>query len=247
MTHRRLEARVALITGGARGQGAAHARRLATEGAIVLAVDVLDEDGEATAAALRADGLDVRYRRLDVTSVDDWSAAVDDLRDRYGRIDVLVNNAGIIHVNPLVDERREDWDRTLAVNATGTFLGMQAVIPSMREAGGGSIINIASIFGVGGSEGYVAYCASKGAILAMTKVAALELAGDRIRVNAICPGGVSSPMNANEPEGGVVPLTPLGRRAAPEEISAAVAFLASDDASFMTGTDLIVDGGYLAR
>jgi NAD(P)-dependent dehydrogenase (short-subunit alcohol dehydrogenase family) len=247
MTDRRLEGRVALITGGARGQGAAHARRLATEGAIVLAVDVLGERGEATAAPLRADGLDVRYRRLDVTSVDDWSAAVDDLRDRYGRIDILVNNAGIIHVNPLIDERREDWDRTLAVNATGPFLGMQAVIPSMRETGGGSIINIASIFGVGGSEGYVAYCASKGAILAMTKVAALELAGDRIRVNAICPGGVSSPMNANEPEGGVVPLTPLGRRAAPEEISAAVAFLASDDASFMTGSELVVDGGYLAR
>jgi NAD(P)-dependent dehydrogenase (short-subunit alcohol dehydrogenase family) len=139
MTDRRLEGRVALITGGARGQGAAHARRLATEGAIVLAVDVLDEDGEVTATGLRADGLDVRYRRLDVTSMDDWGAAVDDLRDRYGRIDILVNNAGIIHVNPLIDERREDWDRTLAVNATGPFLGMQAVIPSMRETGGGSI------------------------------------------------------------------------------------------------------------
>lgn len=247
MTDGRLEGRVALITGGARGQGAAHARRLAAEGAIVLAVDVLDEEGSATAATLRSEGLDVRYRRLDVTSVDDWGAAIDDLRDRHGRIDVLVNNAGIIHVNPLADERREDWDRTLAVNATGPFLGMQAVVPSMREAGGGSIINIASIFGVGGSEGYVAYCASKGAIIAMTKVAALELAADRIRVNAICPGGVSSPMNANEPEGGVVPLTPMGRRAAPEEISGAVAFLASDDASFVTGTELVVDGGYLAR
>ena len=247
MTDGRLAGRVALITGGARGQGAAHARRLAAEGAIVLAVDVLDEEGEANAATLRADGLDVRYRRLDVTAVDDWSAAVEELRDWHGRVDILVNNAGIIHVNPLSDERREDWDRTLAVNATGPFLGMQAVIPAMREAGGGSIINIASIFGIGGSEGYVAYCASKGAILAMTKVAALELAAHRIRVNAICPGGVSSPMNANEPEGGVVPLTPMGRRAAPEEISGAVAFLASDDASFVTGTELVVDGGYLAR
>ena len=203
--------------------------------------DVLDEAGEETAARLRSDGLDVTYRHLDVTSPGDWAAAVGP------RVDVLVNNAGIIHVNPLLEESLDAWNRLLAVNATGTLLGMQAAIPLMQAAGGGSIINVASIFGVTGSEGYIAYTASKAAILAMTKTAALEHAADGIRVNAICPGGVSTPMNEDEPEGGVVPLTPLGRRAHVSEISGAVAFLASDDSSFVTGTELIIDGGYLAR
>ena len=240
---RRLEGRVAIVTGGARGQGASHAERLAREGAAVIGVDVLDEAGEATAARLREDGLDVVYRHLDVTDPDGWKEVVDGCE----RLDVLVNNAGIINVAPLAEERLEDWNRLLAVNATGTLLGMQAAIPAMRTTGGGSIINVASIFGVTGSEGYIAYTASKAAIIAMTKTAALEHAADGIRVNAICPGGVSTPMNENEPEGGVVPLTPLGRRAHVSEISGAVAFLASDDASFVTGTELIVDGGYLAR
>ncbi len=239
----RLSGRVALITGGARGQGASHAERLAREGATVITGDVLDEAGEETAAALRAEGLDVTYRRLDVTDPADWAAAV----AQHDRLDVLVNNAGIIHVNPLLEETLEAWNGLLAVNATGTLLGMQAAIPLMRATGAGSIINVASIFGVTGSEGYIAYTASKAAIIAMTKTAALEHAVDRIRVNAICPGGVSTPMNENEPEGGVVPLTPLGRRAHVSEISGAVAYLASDDSSFVTGTELIIDGGYLAR
>lgn len=232
---------IALITGGARGQGASHAERLARDGFTVITGDVLDDAGEETAARLRADGLDVSYRHLDVTDPGDWAAAVGD------RVDALVNNAGIIHVNPLLEESLASWNRLLAVNATGTLLGMQAVIPGMREAGKGSIINVASIFGVTGSEGYIAYTASKAAIIAMTKTAALEHAADGIRVNAICPGGVSTPMNENEPEGGVVPLTPLGRRAHVSEISGAVAFLASDDAAFVTGTELVIDGGYLAR
>jgi len=240
---RRLEGRVAIVTGAARGQGASHAERLAREGAAVVGVDVLDDAGVATAARLRDDGLDVTYRHLDVTDPDGWRAVV----QGCPRVDVLVNNAGVIHVAPLAEERLEDWNRLLAVNATGTLLGMQASIPAMRSAGGGSIVNVASIFGVTGSEGYVAYTASKAAIIAMTKTAALELAPDGIRVNAICPGGVSTPMNEQEPEGGVVPLTPLGRRAHVSEISGAVAYLASDDASFVTGTELVVDGGYLAR
>ena len=239
----RLEGRVAIVTGGARGQGASHAERLAREGAGVISVDVLDAAGEETAERLRADGLDVGYRHLDVTDPDGWRALVAGCE----RLDVLVNNAGIIHVAPLVEETLEAWNGLLAVNATGTLLGMRAAIPAMRAAGGGSIVNVASVFGVTGSEGYVAYTASKAAIVAMTKTAALEHAADGIRVNAICPGGVSTPMNEKEPDGGVVPLTPMGRRAHVSEISGAVAFLASDDASFVTGIELVVDGGYLAR
>jgi 3alpha(or 20beta)-hydroxysteroid dehydrogenase len=243
MSPGRLGGRVAIVTGGARGQGASHAERLAREGATVISVDVLDAAGEKTAERLRADGLDVSYRHLDVTDPAGWKALVADCE----RLDVLINNAGIIHVSPLMEETLAAWNELFAVNATGTLLGMQAAIPAMRAVGAGSIINVASIFGVTGSQGYVAYTASKAAIIAMTKTAALEHAADGIRVNAICPGGVSTPMNENEPEGGVVPLTPLGRRAHVSEISVAIAYLASDDASFVTGTELVIDGGYLAR
>jgi 3alpha(or 20beta)-hydroxysteroid dehydrogenase len=239
----RLDGRVAIVTGGARGQGASHAERLAREGATVISVDVLDAAGKETADRLRADELDVSYRHLDVTDPLGWKAVVADCE----RLDVLVNNAGIIHVSPLIEETLAAWNELFAVNATGTLLGMQAAIPAMRAVGAGSIVNVASIFGVTGSEGYVAYTASKAAIIAMTKPAALEHAADGIRVNAICPGGVSTPMNENEPESGVVPLTPLGRRAHVNEISGVIAYLASDDASFVTGTELVIDGGYLAR
>jgi 3alpha(or 20beta)-hydroxysteroid dehydrogenase len=236
----RLQGRVALITGGARGQGAAHGRRLATEGAKVVLADVLD--GEAYAADLRADGLDVRFRRLDVTSPDEWAAAIGEL----DRLDVLVNNAGIVRVAPVAEETDEGWARTLAVNATGVFYGMRAAIPAMLRTGGGSIINVASIYGPVGAPGYVAYTASKGAVLAMTKVAALEHAADGIRVNAILPGPVRSAMSEEEGDASV-DVTPLRRRAEPEEISGAVAFLASDDAAYVTGAEFAVDGGYLAR
>ena len=244
---RRLHGKSVIITGAARGQGASHAERLAAEGAHVLACDILDAEGKATADRLQQAGLEVEYLHLDVTLPDDWAHAVRHARTATERLDVLVNNAGIIHVNPLLEEQPRDWDATLAVNATGPLLGIQAAVPLMRESGGGSIVNVASIFGVVGAVGYVAYCASKGALIALTKTAALELAPDGIRVNAICPGGVSTPMNEHEKEGGVVPQTPLGRRAHVSEISGAVAFLASDDSSFTTGTEMIIDGGFLAH
>jgi 3alpha(or 20beta)-hydroxysteroid dehydrogenase len=243
----RLAGKTVLITGGARGQGAAHAERLAREGATVFACDLLHDEGGALAERLRSEGLEVTYRGLDVTDAAAWQVLVTEL----GRIDVLINNAGIIHVAPIHEQARGPWDATLAVNLTGAMLGIQAVVPGMRSLigsrQGGSVINIASIFGAVGAPGYAAYCASKAGLIALTKVAALELAADNIRVNAIVPGGVSTPMNEHEKEGGVIPDTPLRRRAHPSEISGAVVFLASEDSSFVTGSELVVDGGYLAR
>ena len=150
-------------------------------------------------------------------------------------------------MTPIADETVEAWNGLLAVNVTGALLGLQACLPLLRRSGYASVVNVASIFGVIGAPGYAAYCASKGALLALSKVAALELAPEKIRVNTVVPGGVSTPMNENEKEGGVIPDTPLGRRAHVSEISSAVAFLLSSDASFVTGTELVVDGGYLSR
>jgi 3alpha(or 20beta)-hydroxysteroid dehydrogenase len=241
-----LKGKTALITGGARGQGAAHGRRLAEEGANVILGDILEDAGQAHARELRAAGHDVHFLRLDVTNPKDWKAAVDTAETRFGQLDILVNNAGVVRVAPIVDESDDGWHTTMAVNAAGVFYGMRAAIPALRRNGGGSIINIASIYGPVGAPGYVAYTASKGAVIAMTKVAALEHAQDRIRVNAICPGPVRTPMSEQEGDDSV-DITPLRRRAEPEEISSAVAFLASDDAIYITGAELAVDGGYLAR
>jgi 3alpha(or 20beta)-hydroxysteroid dehydrogenase len=237
---------MALISGGARGQGAAHARRLAQEGAAVIVGDVLEELGEGQAAQLRAAGHDAAFVRLDVTAPTDWAAAVGTAEQRFGRLDVLVNNAGVVRVASILDETDDGWHTTMTVNATGVFYGMRAAIPALRRVGGGSIINVASIYGPVGAPRYGAYTASKGAVISMTKVAALEHARDGIRVNAICPGPVRSPMSEDEGDASV-DITPLRRRAEPEEISSAVVFPASDDSIYMTGAELAIDGSYLAR
>jgi 3alpha(or 20beta)-hydroxysteroid dehydrogenase len=244
----RVAGKVALITGGARGQGANHARVLAESGARVLLGDILDDLGETVAAALRRDGLEVRYRHLDVTRPEDWTAAVAEAESAFGKLDILVNNAAIFPGADILDCTLEEWNSVIAVNQTGPFLGIQHAAPAVRRAGGGSIINIASVAGTLGTEIAIAYAVSKAAIHMITKAAAVTLA-PMIRVNSITPGIVDTDMMRQlDPERLKVRLAayPMGRAASVDEVSQAVLYLASDESSFTTGADLRVDGGALA-
>ena len=246
----RVDGKVALITGAARGQGAAHAELFAKEGANVLLADVLDEPGTSLAQSLSDAGHDAAYVHLDVTSDADWRAAVAEAEERWGRLDVLINNAGVHGMPAILEETDEHWDQVVAVNQTGVFYGMRAAIPAMQRAGGGSIVNISSIWGAVGAEANIAYQASKGAVLQMTRSAALTYVGDHIRANSVCPGLVLTPMlddEGPEVEAAVAALTPMRRGAQASEISPGVLFLASDEASYVTGTELVIDGGFLAQ
>lgn len=235
--------RVALVTGGARGQGAAHAEALAQAGFSVVIADVLDGLGAETAEALIARGLPVTYTSLDVTDEAAWQRVMAEIESNHGTLDVLVNNAGIIRVRMLSELTLDEWELLQRVNASSVLLGIKAVTPLMSRQGQGSIINIASTAAHRGAAGYAAYSASKAAVLALTRAAALELAPEGIRVNSISPGGVDTPMNDDEPAGGTSSSAPLGRRARPGEISPLVVFLATEASSYVTGSDYLVDGG----
>ena len=239
----RLDGKVALITGGARGQGEAEAHLFTAAGARVVVADVLDDLGEGVAADI---GDRARYLHHDVRDEGSWAKAVDVAVNEFGRLDVLVNNAGILKTNRIENQTLEDFDAILRVNLYGVFNGMRAAIAPMRASGGGSIVNISSAAGLRGVPGYGAYGATKWAVRGITKTAALELAADRIRVNSVHPGAVDTPMvaasNLQRGEGGL-PGAPLGRVGIPEDIANLVLFLASDASSYITGAEFAIDGG----
>jgi cyclopentanol dehydrogenase len=247
----RLKGKVALISGGARGQGAAEARLFVGEGANVVIGDVLDDLCKKTADEInsKSGGKAVAALHLDVTRAADWRAAVDACERQFGGLDVLVNNAGIANVKGIEETSEEEWDSIVNINQKGVWLGMKAAVPAMRRRGGGSIINISSIYGLIGSPGSAAYHGTKGAVRLLTKAAAVQYAPDKIRVNSVHPGVILTPMVDVVPRSELQPLidmAPMKRGAQPEEVGWCVVFLASDEASFVTGTELVVDGGYTA-
>lgn len=234
----RLTGKVALISGGARGMGAAHARALVAEDARVVLGDILDKEGAALAEEL---GDNAAYIHLDVREKQQWQDAVAQAVQRFGALHVLVNNAGIVNGNLLVDFELSEWQKIIDINLTGTFLGMQAATPALIDAGGGSVINISSVEGMRGSPGLHGYTATKFAVRGLTKSTALELAQYGIRVNSIHPGLIRTPMTEGVPEDFL--QIPLGRGADPSEVSALVTYLASDESSYSTGAEFVIDGG----
>jgi NAD(P)-dependent dehydrogenase (short-subunit alcohol dehydrogenase family) len=250
----KLDGKVALISGGARGQGAAEAETFVKEGARVVFGDIRDDEGKKVEAAIRARGGDAVYVHLDVTSETDWQAAVQTTVSRYGKLDVLINNAAIgIPRVPIEDRTAAEWDRVMAVNAKGVFLGTKYAIPAMRRAGGGSIVNISSVAGIGQSlHQEPAYAASKGAIRIFTKVTASQHAKDGIRCNSVHPGPVDTEMfhsafQDKEAMQRRLDRVPLRRMGTVPEIVTAVLYLASDESSYMTGSEMVIDGGALAQ
>ncbi|MEU6309954.1 SDR family NAD(P)-dependent oxidoreductase [Streptomyces sp. NPDC047014] len=254
----KLDGRVVLITGAARGQGEQEARLFAAEGAKVLLGDVLDEQGAAVAEEIGADR--ARYVRMDVGREEDWAAAVAAAKETFGHVDGLVNNAGILRFNALTATPLEEFQQVVRVNQTGAFLGIRAVAPEIAAAGGGTIVNTSSYTGLTGMACVGAYAATKAAVLGLTRVAALELAPRGIRVNAVCPGAVDTPMAnpglldpahlTDEAREAMAELyrrvVPLGRVGRPEEVARLALFLTGEDSSYITGQPFVIDGGWTA-
>jgi NAD(P)-dependent dehydrogenase (short-subunit alcohol dehydrogenase family) len=248
----RLEGRVALVTGAASGIGKATAQRLISEGAAVLITDIAVQAGEATAQEINEAGGKAAFFRHDVTSESDWVAATASAVEQFGGLDILVNNAGMGDLKTIEDTTLEEWNRTVAIDQTGVFLGMKVAAPYLKKSEHASVINISSIFGTSGGFGTSpAYHAAKGAVRTLTKNAALHWATTGVRVNSIHPGFIETPIL--EPTRGteywetMTAMTPMGHLGKPEDIAAGVAYLASDDSSFVTGLELYIDGGYIAR
>lgn len=234
----RVDGKVTLISGGARGMGAEHARALVAEGGKVVIGDILDDEGKALADEL---GESVRYVHLDVTDADQWDAAVAVAVDAFGKLTALVNNAGIVALGKIGKFDMAKWQNVIDVNLTGTFLGMQAVVEQMKAAGEGSIINVSSIEGLRGAPMVHPYVASKWAVRGLAKSAAIELGPSNIRVNSIHPGFIRTPMTKHFPDDMVT--APLRRPGTSEEVASFVVFLVSDESSFSTGAEFVMDGG----
>jgi cyclopentanol dehydrogenase len=247
----RLAGKVALISGAARGQGEVEGRLFAKEGAKVVLGDILVDMGQKVAADIRSQGGQATFVPLDVTQEAEWQAAVETTVRTYGKLDILVNNAGIFHTEGVEATSMELWNRVIAVNQTGVWLGMKYAVPAIRKAGGGSIVNISSGAGIIGTGMAAAYHSTKGAVRILTKTAAIEYAKDHIRINSVHPGVVDTEMVRGlfQDEGmqAVVAAHPLGRVGTSEDIAYGVLYLASDESSFVTGSELVIDGGFTAH
>src|SRR5262252_5434583 len=249
----RLAGKVALISGGARGQGAAEARLFTKEGAKVVFGDILDAEGKQVEAEIRAQGGEATYVHLNVTREQDWQSAVQLAESQYGKLDILVNNAGIVIYGAIEETTEDDWDHLMGINMKGVFLGTKYAIPAMRRAGGGSIINISSGAGIAPALGTsAAYAASKGGVRLFTKATAVQHAKDNIRCNSVHPGPIDTDMIRDTLSDAVLReerlnRLPLRRIGKPEDVAYGVLYLASDEASFVTGSELVIDGGTTAQ
>lgn len=247
----RLEGKVAIISGGARGMGAVEAKLFANEGAKIVVADILDEEGQKTVEEINELGGEATFVHLDVTDEDDWARAVLTAESMYSKVDILVNNAGIFHVASIEDTSLDSWDSQMDINAKGVFLGTKAVVSAMKKAGGGSIVNISSLAALVGGNNTSAYAASKAAVRIFTKSTAVEYSKDKIRANSVHPGIIETPMtsdNLKDPDfrRPRIENTPIQRIGTSEDVAYGVLFLASDESSYVTGAELVIDGGRTA-
>ena len=249
----RLENKVALISGGARGMGEVEAKLFAKEGAKVIIGDMLEDKGRKVEAQINEAGGECVFVVLDVSDEDAWQRAVNEAVSRFGKLDILVNNAGIYRAHIVEETTAAEWDQVMNINAKGVFFGTKYAIPAMREAGGGSIVNISSVAGLVGSRQTTAYTASKGAVRLFTKSTAIQYASDGIRANSVHPGIIETPMSiptiltTEEQRDTQINRTPLGRIGTADDVASGILFLASDESSFMTGSELVIDGGLTAQ